>query len=318
MTGYAARLITRLGEQGATLASDPQLEALLDGLFDRAEGRLPHRPIRRDVMVDRIADALLSSDELPDREALTRLNASDLYLTLALAARDVRAFEIAESELMPVVRQSVFRIDPTPQFVDAASERVRERLLIGDACVPPVIAQYRGTGPLARWVRVIAGRIALDLRAAGELGELAGDPSSRADAPSDPALDLMWRLCADEYEVALAGAVMRLPRRERNLLRQHYLEDLNADALGCMYRVSPSMTLHWLQQIEGRLTAATCSVLRAKLAITEGEDQSIERLVESRLPHSLPRMLRGEEHGDGRDARGAGREAERDGGTQER
>lgn len=316
MSGYAAQLIARLGEQGGTLAADPQLGALLDGLFDRAEGRLPHRPIRRDVMVDRIADALLSSDEQPDREALTRLNASDLYLALALAARDVRAFEIADSELMPVVRQSVFRIDPSPRFVDAASDRVRQRLLMGAGGSPPAIVQYRGTGPLARWVRVVAGRIALDLRAGGELGDLGPDDvPPGAEPQSDPALDLMWRLCAEEYEVALAGAVTRLSRRERNLLRQRYLDDLNADALGRMYRVSPAMTLRWLQQIEGRLAAATCSALRGKLALSEIDSTSVERLVERRLPHTLPRMLRGEDHGE---PRGAARGAARDGGTQER
>ena len=316
MTEYAAQLIARLGEQGATLAADPQLGALLDGMFDRAEGRLPHRPIRRDALVDRVADALLSSDELPDREALTRLNASDLYLALALAARDVRAVEIADSELTPVVRQSVFRIDPNPRFVDAASERVRERLLIGDGDSPPAIVQYRGTGPLARWVRVIAGRIALDLRAGGELGDPgASDVPAELDAPSDPALDLMWRLCAEEYEIALSGAVTRLSRRERNLLRQRYLDDLNADALGHMYRVSPAMTLRWLQQIEGRLAAATCSALRSKLELSEIDSTSVERLVERRLPHTLPRMLRGDEHGE---SRPAAREAPRGGGTQER
>lgn len=316
MTGYAARLIARLGEQGVALAADPQLGALLDGLFDRAEGRLPHRPIRRDAMVDRVAAALLSGDEPPDREALVRLNASDLYLALALAAKDVRALEIADSELMPVVRQSVFRIDPSPRFIDAASERVRERLLIGDGAAPPAIVQYRGTGPLARWVRVIASRIALDLRAGGELGDLGSDdePASGADAASDPALDLMWRLCATEYELALSDAVTRLSRRERNLLRQRYLDDLNLDALGHMYRVSPAMTAGWLQQIEGRLTASTCAELRAKLALSETDRTSVERMVESRLPHTLPRMLRAEEPGE---ARGAAHQAERGGGTQE-
>jgi hypothetical protein len=136
-------------------------------------------------------------------------------------------------------------------------------------------------------------------------------------------LDLMWRLCGDEYELALAGAVARLPRRERNLLRQRYLDDLNEDALGRMYRVSPSMTSRWLQQIEGRLAAATCTAIRAKLAISEVEGYSVERLVERRLQRTLPQMLRSEERNEGRDARegregrGAGREAPRGGGTQE-
>ncbi len=184
MTEHTARLLARLGERGVVLAADPQLDPLLEGLFDRAEGRLPHRPVRRDALVDRVADVLLVDDDPPDREALLRLNASDLYLALALAAKDIRALEIAESELMPAVRQSVGRIDPSTTFVDEVSRCARERLLVGDGATPPAICQYRGTGPLARWVRVIASRIALDLKHADGRPEREGE---REDALAQPA-----------------------------------------------------------------------------------------------------------------------------------
>ena len=317
MTEHAAQLIARLGERGAMLAADPQLAPLLDGLFDRAEGRLPHRPIRRDAMVDRIADALLASDEPPDREALTRLNASDLYLALALAAKDLRALEIAESELMPAVRQSVGRIDASASFVDEVSQRVRARLLVGDGDAPPVIVQYRGTGPLARWVRVIASRIALDLKRADFRPPVEREPvpapapepvPEPVPAPDDPELEHMWRTCTDAYRTALAEAFACLPRRERNLLRQRYLDNLNADALGRLYRVSPSTTFRWLTQIEARLAAATRAALVRQLALGEVEvpsEERLERLVASQLQPSLPHMLSdGATNDDGGDKQG--------------
>jgi RNA polymerase sigma-70 factor (ECF subfamily) len=295
---HAARLIARLGVQGSTLAADPQLGALLEGLLDRAEGRLPHRPIRRDAMVDRVADALLSSDEPPDREALTRLNASDLYLALAVAAKDMRALEIAESELMPAVRQSVGRIDPRTSFVDEVTRRVRERALVGDGASPPAIVQYRGTGPLARWVRVLASRIALDLkrRADSEHG-CEHEDAPAPDGPGDPELEVMWSSCAAAYEAALAEELSGLSRRERNLLCQRYLDDLNIDALGRMYRVSPVMAERWLQQIEARLAAATRAALVAKLACDEAAASRVERLCERQLPRCLPAVLREGEGG---------------------
>jgi RNA polymerase sigma-70 factor (ECF subfamily) len=297
MTEHAAQLIARLGERGATLAADPQLAPLLDGLFDRAEGRLPHRPIRRAAMVDRIADALLASDEPPDLEALTRLNASDLYLALALAAKDLRALEIAESELMPAVRQSIGRIDARASFVDEVSQRVRARLLVGDGDAPPAIMQYRGTGPLARWVRVIASRIALDLKRADSRPPIEREPApAPVPAPADAELEHMWRTCADAYRAALAEAFACLPQRERHLLRQRYLEDLNADALGRLYRVTPATTVRWLTQIEERLAATTRAALVRKLALAEVALPSadrLEQLVASQLQSSLPRMLSG-------------------------
>jgi RNA polymerase sigma-70 factor len=305
MTEHSARLIARLGERGATLAADPQLDPLLEGLFDRAEGRLPHRPIRRDAMVDKVADALMANDEAPDCEALARLNASDLYLALALAAKDLRALEIAEAELMPAVRQSIGRIDSNAAFVDEVSQRVRERLLVGDGASPPAISQYRGTGPLGRWVRVIASRIALDLkRADGKLEGESEDALTQLPAPSDPELEVIWRTCADEYKAALGEAFASLSKRERNLLRQRYLDDLNIETLGRIYRVNPSTTFRWLKQIEERLAAATRTALMTKLALSESAVHSMERLVASQLQLSLPRMLRGgSDQGPGRRGR---------------
>jgi RNA polymerase sigma-70 factor len=303
MTEHAARLLARLGERATTLAADPQLDALLEALFDRAEGRLPHRPIRRDALVDRVADALLSSDETPDREALMRLNASDLYLALAVAAKDMRALEIAESELMPAVRQSVGRIDASTSFVDEVSLRVRERLLVADGDAPPGIVLYRGAGPLARWVRVIASREALDLERAngGGEGEHANEHEHEGEgaldqltSPADPELAQMWQACADEYGAALAEAFAGLSRRERNLLRQRYLDELNVDALGRIYRVNPSTTTRWLGQIEDRLAAAARTALMAKLEVGEAQRASVDRLVASQLQLVLLRVLRGD------------------------
>ncbi|HWO22552.1 MAG TPA: hypothetical protein VNO30_27525 [Kofleriaceae bacterium] len=292
MTEHAAQLIARLGDRGATLAADPQLAPLLDGLFDRAEGRLPHRPIRRDAMVDRIADALLTSDELPDCEALARLNASDLYLALALAAKDMRALEIAEAELMPAMRQAIGRIDPRASFIDEVSQRVRARLLVGDGDAPPAIVQYRGTGPLARWVRVIASRVALDLKRADTRPPGEREPDRKVvPAPADPELERLWLTCEEAYRAALTEGYTRLSRHDRNLLRQRYLEDLNLDALGRRYRVSPTTAFGWLTQVEERLAVATRAALLAKLSLDQAEIPRVERLVASQLQLSLPRML---------------------------
>ena len=299
MTEHADQLLARLGERGVVLAAEPQLAALLEALFDRAEGRLPHRPIPREAIVERLADALLASEETPDPDALSRLNASDLYLALALAAKDERALEIAEAELLPAVRQTVGRIDASTSFVDEVSQRVRERLLVGDGTSPPAICQYRGTGPLTRWVRVIASRIALDLKRADvKLERESEDALAQMPAPSDPELEMIWRTCADEYKAALAEAFEGLSKRERNLLRQRYLDDLNIDTLGRIYRVNPSTTFRWLKQIEERLAEATRAALMAKLAISESQVHSMERLVASQLQLSLPRMLRGGGAGD--------------------
>jgi RNA polymerase sigma-70 factor (ECF subfamily) len=304
MRESAARLRERLGERGGALAADPAFDALVGELIARAEARLPHAPVARTAVIDRIADALLAGEGAPDRAAASALNAADLYLALALAAKDERALAVAEAELIPAVRQSVGRIDANAGFIDEVTQRVRERLLVGDGEAPPAIAKYRGSGPLTRWVRVIASRIALDLkRADGKIAGESEDALAQLPAPSDPELEIIWRTCAVEYKAALTEAFASLSKRERNLLRQRYLDDLNIDTLGRIYRVNPSTTSRWLKQIEERLASATRTALMTKLAISGSAVPSMERLIASQLQPSLPRLLRG---GGGSSSSGGG------------
>jgi RNA polymerase sigma-70 factor (ECF subfamily) len=75
-------------------------------------------------------------------------------------------------------------------------------------------------------------------------------------------------------------------------MRQRYLDDLNIDALGRLYRVHPSTAFRWIRQVEQRLATETRAALMAKLSLTESQVRSMERMVVSQLQLSLPRMLR--------------------------
>ena len=288
------RLTKRLGDRAGELAATPELEAKLAALCELAEARLPHRPVARPAFVDRIADTLLANDDAPTLDSVERVQPADLYFACALAQQDERAIAICEAEMMPAVRQSAGRVDSTQAFVDEVSQRVRHRLLVGDGETPPAIVQYRGTGPLNRWIRVIASRIALDMkRADAKVDDESEDALSSLPAPGDPELQVIWQTCATEYKAALSEAFASLSKRERNLMRQRYIDDLNIEALGRLYRVHQATAFRWLKQIEERLATATRSALMTKLAISESQVHSMERLVASQLHLSLPRMLRG-------------------------
>ena len=289
MTRATERLLARLGPRAAGLAASPALDGVLDAQLAAAERRLPHRPIAREQLVDRIADALAAGDDPIGVAELERLCAGDLYFACALAAADPQALALAEAELVPAARDAARRIDPDRAFVDEIVQRVRERLLVGDA---PAIARYRGAAPLVRWVRVIASRIALDHRRREQPGD-DEDALAQLPAPTDPRLDLIWRSSAAEYRRALEAAFAGLDRRDRLLLRQRYVDDLDIDALGRMYRVHPSTAFRRLERVHERLAAATRDSLRAELALTSSQVDSLERLVATHLELSLTGLLRG-------------------------
>jgi RNA polymerase sigma-70 factor, ECF subfamily len=291
--GRTARFRTRLGALAGALP-EAALDDALDVVVERGEQRLAHRPVTRDVFVDHVAAALARGNDAVELDAIEQLSAPDLYFACALGAGDARALEIAEAELMPIVRRAAGRIDANAAFVDEVAQRVRTRLFVGESGESPAILTYRGAGPLARWVRVIASRIALDLKRDDAKQDLDVDAVARLPAPDDPELALIWRTCADEYKRALTAAFARLGRRDRNLMRQRYLDDLNIDALGRLYRVHPSTAFRWIRDVEKRLAAETRTALMEKLSLTESQVRSMERMVASQLHISLGRMLRAE------------------------
>lgn len=272
-----------------------ELEPVIDAAIARAEARLAHRPVARAAFVERVAAVLDENADgsAIDAAAIERLQVVDLYLACAAAAGDAKAIALAEAELVPAVRQAAGRIDATPAFVDEVTQRARTKLLVGDgAGAPPAIGGYRGTGPLARWVRVVATRIALDLER--DRAKVAHDSESeleRMPAPDDPELAVLWRDCAEQYKAALTAAFASLGQRDRNLMRQRYVDDLTIDALGKIYRVHPATAFRWIKQVEAKLATATRAALMAKLALTESQVKSMERLVASQLHLSLTRML---------------------------
>ena len=298
MTAWDRRLIARLGSRGAALGGAPageggdDLAGALREAIAAGEARLPHAPVPREQLIDRMADGLLAADPPIDLAAVKQLRAGDLYLACALAAGDARALALAETELLPAARRAAARIDAGRAFVDEVVQRVRERLFVrGES--PPAIERYRGTGPLARWVGVVASRIALDLKRPDSRVVDNEDALANLPAPDDPELAIIWRTCAAEYKAALTAAFAGLSRRDRNLLRQRYLDELDIDALGRLYGVHPATAYRWIKQLEQRLAAVTRAAVMQKLSLSESQARSMERLVASQLQLSMVRMLRG-------------------------
>lgn len=285
------QLLARLGERAAGLDA-AALASKLEDLVARCERRMPDVVVDRGVYVARLADALLSREGPIELAALDQVAAEDLYLATALARGDAAALVLAERELVPVMRQAAGKIDADPSFMDEVIQRIRHRLFVGEPNNEPAITSYRGTGPLTRWLRVVATRIAVDLTRARD--HLEGDDAiAELVAPDDPELALIWHTCADAYKRALAHAVKSLPKRDRTLLRQRYVDDLDLDALGKIHGVHASTIMRRLRKIEDQLATTTRTALKSELALSDSQLSSMERMVVGQVPLSLTRMLRG-------------------------
>jgi RNA polymerase sigma-70 factor (ECF subfamily) len=219
------------------------------------------------------------------------VHAADLYLACACAQGEPRALAEFEKRYLSEVPSYLARMDVSRATVDEVQQRLREKLLIG---TPPRIADYSGRGPLGGWMRVVAIRTALDLaRAEKPHAPLDEDgPLALASPAPDPELDYIKTRYRKEFKTAFQAALSQLEKRERNVLKLHFIDGLGIDEIGAFYRVHRATVARWLARVRQILLEQTRKALAEKLRLGESELESLMALVQSQLEVSIKRYLK--------------------------
>src|SRR5260370_1220010 len=102
---------------------------------------------------------------------------------------------------------------------------------------------------------------------------------ARSDEPAERVIRTMP--AADLY--LAAAALAALAERERNVLRQYYIDGLTIDQLAALYQVNRATTARWVAGARLSVVAKTREHLVDELGIAAGEADSIIRLVRSQL-----------------------------------
>jgi RNA polymerase sigma-70 factor (ECF subfamily) len=214
---------------------------------------------------------------------------ADLFLAVACADGDPEALARFEGEYLAQVPRWIGRLRLAPHVVDEVRQQLRVKLLAGPN---RAIATYSGRGPLAAWVRVSAVRLALDAGAAGSdpqadvaaLGALVADGSS----PETSAAKNRHRPL---LQAALEETLLGLCPRDKTLLRLHYIDGLNIDAIGRIYRVHRATVARWLVSIREDVLGRLKTRLAFELRGNEAEAHSLVALFDSELHLSVQRLL---------------------------
>lgn len=254
-----------------------------------------------------VADAALAAavaERLADAEPA---HAAEAFLATALAAGDPAAVAVFEAELVPEIDVALRRMRLPGGTADEVRQALRVELLVGTAGGGPRIADYGGRGALAGWLRVTATRRALKvLRAAKReesLDELLLDhwpldrtpdatPSHGRGAAASPEGRHLRATYTTELKRAVGEAFAALAVRQRNLLRQHLLDDLTIDELARLYRVHRATCARWLVDAREELGKRTRKHLGEHLGLAGDELASLLRYLDSDLELSLSRLLR--------------------------
>lgn len=218
---------------------------------------------------------------------------TSLFLAWATASGHpaaARAFhETCEGDL----RQAVQRTVKSAADADEVVQRVLTLLVVGSEGSEPALLGYGGRGELVGFVRVAAARHALNfVTRSGK--DIASDDrifDSVLDATDDPEARLVRERCKAELRDGFAAALASLDTRDRNLLRHAFLEEMSIDAIGTVYRVHRATAARWISAARGRLLDAFRSTMKARLAVTETELESLVRWARSGVDLSIERCF---------------------------
>jgi RNA polymerase sigma-70 factor (ECF subfamily) len=259
-----------------------ELSRLVEDAFAAGRAAWPGVRLDKAAFAERVAILALDAESLTAR-------ASDVYLATACLARDKGAVLAFERSFLAPVPRLLSRVALSAHEEDELRQQLRIRLLVGPS---PRLAEYRATGPLGGWVRVCALRLALDLK----LGSNARRGDSEAlDAlmvagPGNEVLiDTEDHRAA--FQAALKNALTTLTAREKTLLRLHFLDGMNIDALGVVFRVHRATVARWLVAIRAQVLDHVRQTLSFDLGASPSEAQSLVRLLRSDVQLSIRRIL---------------------------
>lgn len=217
-------------------------------------------------------------------------HAEDLYLACACARGHPAAVALFEARVLPQVESALRRLRMADEALAEVRPEIRAHLLAGDA---PHIGAYRGHGPLAAWVRIVAVRMALQRqrrdRAARRRGSaLAHEPVLTS---LDPTLDPGRARHRDAFRAAFADALRALTPSHRGLLQLHLLDERSLAQLGALHGVSKSSAARRVAEARAALEDELRRRLRAELDVVDGELDGLIAAMRRRPELQLERLL---------------------------
>ena len=243
--------------------------------------RLPYAEFCRQVQESEVIS--------PNLEA----HASDLYLAYACASGDPGALRIFEDQFIQTMDVHLARAGVGPEWLSEVHQKVRLKLLVGSR---PGIRRYRGQAPLSAFVRVTAVRMAVDVASAAAAMKQRPDEeilNVLISMDASPEVDAAKTLYRQKFRAAVEEALASLSKREKTILRLHFIDGLNISGIGSVYRVHRATVARWLVAIRRRVLGELRQRLALHLGGTPSELRSLVHLLREDIDLSARRILGG-------------------------
>jgi RNA polymerase sigma-70 factor, ECF subfamily len=218
----------------------------------------------------------------------------DLYLACACARGDRAALRIVDGLLQAIGRQ-LSRIGIPAGSIDDVLQATRISVLGEER---PAILKYGGRGPLTGWLRKVAFRTALAMlpKRTADRGASASLLSGLVAEGDDPELGAIRRRHRQAFQHALDESLTRLSRRDKTVLRMHYVDGLSAQAIAAVYHVHRVTVTRWLITIRAEIFAGLRERFSLSQEPTSADLRSLAFALGAELHISVDRLLGHDSH----------------------
>lgn len=266
------------------MSADERVTAAAERIASAGRAAWPGIEVSHEVITESLEQRLRDDPQM----VMDDLKDADLYLAMALTRKDPAAVRAFEDKLVPQMDVALRRLRLAGGTADEVKQALRVELLADGK-----IADFAGRGELAAWVRVSATRKALKLvrRADREetLDEILLD--HWPNASSNQGDKHIRSTYTAELKTAIREAFAALEVRQRNILRQHILDELTIDDLARLYRVHRATCARWLADARADLGKLTRKKLLASLKVGSQDLDSLLRFLDSDIELSISRIL---------------------------
>jgi RNA polymerase sigma-70 factor (ECF subfamily) len=279
-------LVAAQAPEAARALGDPEAaERSLTALCTEAAAAWPGITVEPAALIGAFAGKLAGDD--PAR--LAAAGAAELYLALACARGDAAAIAAFDREYLSIVPVAVSGMKLPAATVEDVRATVRDKLLLADGAKPARVVEYAGRGRLKGLVQVTATRAAIDrIRHEAKEAEL---PAKELASPANLELSLIKAQYREAFVAGFTRAVAAASRRDRNLLRLHFLGGVTLEQLAQMYGVHRATVVRWLAAARETVFGATREHVAATIGAPADELDEMFELVRSRVELSVERLL---------------------------
>jgi RNA polymerase sigma-70 factor, ECF subfamily len=222
---------------------------------------------------------------------LDALAVEDLYLACACAEGVRGAAAAFERKFQGAFRRAIARVLKDSAQRQDAEQRLRQHLLVAERGRPARIAEYLGRAPLESWVSVTALRLAISCSRQTSADRRLQVKALAEITAADPERLLIREEVRAELNAAVAGAVARLPGRERLALRLFLVSGMSATAIGKALGVTQQGASKYLANARDRLRADVQATLKKRLKLHTDDLTSLMRVITSQFDVSLAQVL---------------------------